>query len=144
MKNCVNSFQKSIIKKNEIIRGEVKLNTDLYPSNMVKFGTNFRLPDYFLNLNIEGRWIDTRRSSEVNSFIFDPVNFRVKRYELDSYLIVDLTLSTQNINLLPGRETGASIKIYNIFNKNFAFPGFKDFDIPGFRRSIVLNLTQHF
>ena len=138
------SFQKSIIEKDHLIRGKIKLNTDIYPSNMVKFGANYRLTDYFLNLNLEGRWIDSRRSSEVNSFIFDPVNFRINRYKLDSYLVIDVTIATQNINLLPGRETGATIKIYNIFDTKFAYPGFKDFDIPGFRRSIVFNLTQYF
>ncbi len=138
------SFQKSIIEKDDLIRGEVKLNTDLYPSNMVKFGTNYRIPDYYLNLNLEGRWIDTRLSSEINSFIFDPVNFRVQRYKLKSYLVIDVTLSTQNISLFSGRETGVTIKSFNVFDKKFAYPGFKDFDIPGFGRSVVLNLTQHF
>ncbi len=138
------TYQKSHIEKMHPVRGKVVLNTALYPSYTFKFGINYKIPSYFLNFNCEGRLTGARLASEFNSYIFDPVDYRTNRYELDSYFLMDLTLSTDNLSIFDKRETTISLKIYNLFDKQYAFPGYKDFDIPGFERTIYINLSQRF
>lgn len=143
--NYVNySYQKSIIEKNHLVRGTIKIDTDLFPNSMMKFGTNYRIPEKNINLNFEGRYIGSRNSSEVNSFIFDPVNFRTNRYKLESYLIVDAVISKINIKLNDNFNTDIMFKINNVFDKLYYYPGFKNFDIPGFERTFLFNLAFHY
>ncbi len=144
------SYQESLVKKQDLIRGEIKIDTDLYPTHMVKFGANYRVPDSFLNLNLEGRFIDSRRASESNTFLYDPVNYRTSRYELGSYFLLDLAVSTYNLKLVQDKETEMSVKVYNILDEEYLYPGFSavpgqnGFDIPGSGRSIVFTISQHF
>ena len=138
------SFQKSVSEKEHPIRGRIRLDTELFPSYMFKFGTNYRITNYHLNLNLEGRFTDSRLSSEINSFIFDPTKFRTERYELGSYFLMDFTISSNSLKLLTDKETTIAIKVYNIFDEEYSYPGFNDFDIPGFERRLIINFTQAF
>ncbi|MFC1650875.1 TonB-dependent receptor plug domain-containing protein [Candidatus Latescibacterota bacterium] len=138
------SYQKSVLEKQHPVRGNVKMATDLYPSNMFKFGTNYKIPEYHLNFNCEGRAIDKRRSSEINSFIYDPVDYRTARYNLDPYVVMDFTVSLNKLKLFRTEETTVLLKIYNIFDADYVYPGFKNFDIPGYERTLALNISQHF
>ncbi|MCP4726743.1 MAG: TonB-dependent receptor [bacterium] len=138
------SYQKSIIEKDHLVRGTVKIKTDLYPSYMLKFGINYKLPEYSLNFNFEGRATSSLYSSEINSFIYDPVNYRLQRYELSSYFLADLTISLYNIKLFNNNESRIFLKIYNLFDEKYSYPGFNNFDIPGFERKFVLKFTYQF
>ncbi|MCP4134947.1 MAG: TonB-dependent receptor [bacterium] len=138
------SFQKSIVKKQNLILGEVKINTDLFPSHMIKFGANYKIPWLFLNLNVEGKYLTSRLSSEQNAQVWDAVNYRTDRYNIDSYFLLDAMISTHGLSFIGDKETEIRLKVYNIFNTSYAYPGFQDFDIPGFERSFVVSLVQQF
>jgi outer membrane receptor for ferrienterochelin and colicins len=138
------SYQKSIIEKEHPVRGAVKLNTELYPACTVKFGVNYALPANYLNINLEGRYTGTRVASELNSFAYDPVNYRTDRYTLDRYMLMDCTLSSTALSILPGSRTMLRFKVSNVFNKKYSYPGFRNFDIPGFERTFWCNVSQLF
>ncbi len=137
------SYQKSVKEIEHLLRGKIKLNTTLFPSYMVKFGSNYKVPEYSLILNLEGSYIDKRIASQPNSFIYDPINYRTEQYELDSYFLLDFAIS-YDLNLFKQDNTEIKFKIYNILDKEYAYPGFRDFDIPGFKRTLNLRIIQHF
>lgn len=143
LSNYVNfSYQKSNISLEDPIKGKLLLDTRLYPSYMVKFGSNYRIPEWLLNLNLEGKYITSRIASDNNIRNNDPAN--LKEYSLNPYFLLDFTLSTDNIRLFADRETKVTFKVSNILDQKYFFPGFKDYDIPGLDRSFMLKLTQQF
>lgn len=136
------SYQNSMLEKYDPILGNLSLDTKLYPKYMLKFGNNWRMPKYFINLNLEGRWIDYRLASNQNTFWHDPI-YRVP-YKLDPYLIFDLTISSFNLHVFDENETNIRLKIRNLFDEAYYYPGFKDFDIPGVDRNFVFEINQAF
>ncbi len=138
------SYQRSIILREDLLKREVQVKTSLYPDFMTKFGVNYKLPDLFLNINLEGKYIGSRKASLANSFIYDPAYFRISGYELDPYMIFDLHVSTSNLKIIDDNVTIFSLGITNILDANYAYPGFKNFDIPGFGRMFVLKISQQF
>ncbi len=137
------SYQKSIIEKEHLIRGMVRLNTALYPPVRVWFGANYRIPQQHLNLSLEGKYTGSRIASQPNSFAYDPVNYRVQGYELDPYFVLNLTLSYY-LTIFKDKETEVKAKICNVFGETYAYPGFRDYDIPGSARTLSISLTQQF
>ena len=115
--------------------------TKLYPPIMVKAGANYGIPKIFLNLNIEGQYIDARTASEQNIFAYDAIY--KEEYFLDPYFLMNFTLSTQNLNLIRSKETVFKFKIYNLLNTKYHYPGFKNFDIPGLNRYFTFTITQN-
>ncbi|MCK5170806.1 MAG: TonB-dependent receptor, partial [Bacteroidales bacterium] len=138
------SYQKSIIEKTDPILQEIRINTPLYPSHILKFGDIIHLPKYFLNINIEGKYISQRIASDQNNFIYDPINYSTNRYKLDSYFIMDLSISSTDLEIFENTKTRFSLKIQNLLDTEFYYPGFDDYDIPGLGRSYYLKFTQYF
>ncbi len=149
------SYQKSKIKraraKNPSIEDEYDVN--LYPSHMVKFGVNQKVPSLFLNIYLEGRYTDARIASDQNAYAADIINWQVNyakflenRYKLDYYFLLDVAVSTNGLSLFDDKETKFMVKIYNALDKEHAFPGFKEnqnFDIPGLGRSYLIQIVQY-
>jgi outer membrane receptor protein involved in Fe transport len=115
--------------------------TKLYPPLMVKTGINYGIPKYFLNMNLEGQYIDSRTASYQNIFAFDPIY--KEEYCLDSYFVMNFTLSTQNLKLIGSKETILKFKISNLLNTIYYYPGFKNFDIPCLNRYFTISITQN-
>lgn len=137
------SYQKSILEKTDPLLLEIKVNTPLYPNHMIKFGDIFHLPKYYLNINLEGKYLSSRIASDQNNFVYDPINYATNRYELDPYFILDLTISTINLKIFENSKTKISLKIENLLNTKYNYPGFSNYDIPGIGRTIYFRFTQY-
>lgn len=138
------SFQKSILEKTDPVLQEIRINTALYPSHMIKFGDILHLPKYYSNINIEGKFISSRIASDQNNFIYDPINYSINRYSLDPYFILDLTISSTSLEIFENSKTKLSFKIQNLLDTKFYYPGFLNYDIPGLGRAFYFRFTQHF
>ena len=137
------SFQQSIIEENTPLRGTVRLKTNLAPNSMFKFGMGYKVPS-ILRLSIDGRYISSRIASQINSFVSNPVNYLTDRYELSPYFIMDFAVSSNELKIFKDNETLIMLKVRNLLNTDYAFPGFKNYDIPGMKRTVELKLTQNF
>lgn len=138
------SYQSTLVKKDNPFWGALELDAELYPTNLIKSGVNYKIPELFLNLNIEGRFIDGRIASQPNNYEYDPVNYYTNRYALDEYFVLDILISTYKLKLIEDNETILKIKINNILDEKYAWPGFDDYDIPGLGRYMVFTLAQRF
>jgi outer membrane receptor for ferrienterochelin and colicins len=134
------SYQKSTKKRVDRLRGEIKDDTHLYPAFTAKFGGDRRLRRLPLTLGAEGRYISPRIASEQNIKNYDPIN--LDNYRLDPYLLLDMVATAQT--LLAGRKTQIQVKIRNLADTRYFFPGFRDFDIPGLGRSFSAGLSYRF
>jgi len=137
------SYQKSILEKTDPLLQEIRVNTSLYPNHMIKFGDIFHLPKYYININLEGKYLSSRIASDQNNFIYDPINYATNRYEIDPYLILDLTISSTNLEIFENSKTKVSLKIQNLLDTQYDYPGFHNYDIPGLGRSIFFRFTQY-
>ncbi|HAN19238.1 MAG: hypothetical protein A2X13_09445 [Bacteroidetes bacterium GWC2_33_15] len=136
------SYQRSIIERTNPLYGLIKVKTALYPEHIFKFGETYAFPKLYTRVHIEGKYISSRKASEQNSFIYDPINYSIHSYNLDPYFLVGVTLESMNLNLFNNKESIISIKMDNLLNSEYNYPGFDDYDIPGLGRSLIFKLTQ--
>jgi iron complex outermembrane receptor protein len=135
------SYQKTTSKtKNPLTGKEAIVDAQVYPTFMLKFGVGYQIPKIHLGAFAEGRFITSRLSSTPNAKVYDSIT--ENPYSLDSYFNLDLSLSTVDLKLVPGRETFLQAKLYNVIGKDYLYPGFRDFDIPSLGRVFLLTLTQ--
>jgi iron complex outermembrane receptor protein len=135
------SYQLSKVRKvDNITYEEILQDSELYPTLMTKFGASYRLPKLHLGLAAEGRFISSRISSDQNSKSHDPIGF--SPYELDPYFLLDLSVSSVGLSLFHGKETFLQAKVYNLTNQDYAFPGFKDYDVPALGTTFMFTLSQ--
>ncbi|MCK5028669.1 MAG: TonB-dependent receptor [Bacteroidales bacterium] len=137
------SYEKSILEKSDPILEKIRIKTALYPSHMIKFGNILHLPQYFINLNIEGKYISPRTASDQNNFIYDPINYAINRYELDPYFILDFTISSTDLELIKNSKTRLSFRVKNLLGTEYYYPGFSNYDIPGLGRAFYFMFTQY-
>jgi outer membrane receptor for ferrienterochelin and colicin len=141
------SFQESTLTKKDpslVDDSITSVSTTLYPKHMFKWGTNYRIPSIFINLNIQGRHIGSRTASQLNNFVYSNTDYLNNRYTLPAYTLLDTSISTVGLRPLGAKETALSLKVYNVFDTSYAYPGFRDFDIPGFSRTFVVTIAQEF
>lgn len=138
------SFQKTLVERKNLIQEIVEVDAELFPDVMVKGGANYALTALKLNINTEVRFTGRRIASQQNSYALNPISFRTERYSLSPYALVDFAVSTQDLKLFSKNETIFKLKVYNCLNQSFAYPGFKDYDIPGEKRMFYLNIIQKF
>lgn len=136
------SYERSILEKNDPLLDQIRVKTALYPSHMIKFGNVITFPKLYSKINIEGKYISTRIASDQNNFIYDPIAYAVNRYELDPYFIFDIMISSADLEIIKGSKTRFSLKIKNVLNTEYQYPGFKDYDIPGLGRTFYFKFTQ--
>ena len=136
------SYERSILEKTDPLLEEIRIKTALYPNHMIKFGNILHLHKYYSNINIEGKFISSRIASDQNNFIYDPINYTINRYELDPYFILDVMITSTDLNLLENSKTRISIRIQNLLNTKYYYPGFKNYDIPGLGRTFYFKFTQ--
>ncbi|MBU8893465.1 MAG: TonB-dependent receptor [Bacteroidales bacterium] len=136
------SYERSILEKTDPLLEEIRIKTALYPNHMIKFGNILHLHKYYSNINIEGKFISSRIDSDQNNFIYDPINYTINRYELDPYFILDVMITSTDLELLENSKTRISIRIQNLLNTKYYYPGFKNYDIPGLGRTFYFKFTQ--
>jgi outer membrane receptor for ferrienterochelin and colicins len=137
------SYEKSILEKYDPVLETIRIKTALYPNHMIKFGNILHLPKYFLNLNIEGKYISPRIASDQNNFIYDPINYAINRYALDPYFLLDFTISSTDLEIIKESKTRLSLRIKNILDTEYYYPGFDNYDIPGLGRAFYFMFTQY-
>jgi len=140
------SLQKSELTKEnpDEIDVFVTVPTSLYPVHMFKFGANYSCLPLYLSFNVEGKYLGGRIASQFNNFYYSSTDYLTERYSLDSYFLLDASISTLGLTPFGKNETSLSVKAYNLFDTRYAFPGSKGFDIPGFGRTIYITLKQEF
>ncbi len=136
------SYQRSILEKTDPLLQDIQIKTSLYPTHIFKFGDVYHIKKFYTNINIEAKYISSRIASNQNNFIYDPIYYTTNRYELDSYFIVDLTISSTNLKIFEKGETKLSFRIQNLLDTEFYYPGFSDFDIPGLGRTYYFSIIQ--
>lgn len=137
------SYQKSILEKTDPLLEKIRINTPLYPNHMLKFGDIYYVHKYFVNINLEGKFISSRIASDQNNFIYDPINYTTNRYELDPYFLIDLTISSTNLQIFNQGKTKICLKIQNLLDTDHCYPGFYNYDIPGLGRTFYFRFTQY-
>ncbi len=138
------SYQRSLEEKEELRYGITRLRTSLYPEWMCKFGSTYSFPEINSQIQVDGMYIGKRLGSIQNSFVYDPVNYRINPYELPAYLIFNIGISAHFPKFFGDHKSKIDLKVNNVLNSNYVFPGFRDFDIPGFNRSVRFSLIHNF
>ncbi|MBT4101569.1 MAG: TonB-dependent receptor, partial [Gemmatimonadetes bacterium] len=133
------SYQRSIERRVDRLRGVLEGDTNLYPTTTIKFGGSRQLLRWPAELSLAGMYIGERIASEQNIKNHDPIN--LEEYTLDDYLVFDLTLSSRILSV--GRGARLKWKIGNVLDQEHYYPGFRDFDIPGLGRRLSVSLTYH-
>jgi len=121
--------------------------TDLYPDIMLKTGMDYSFYKPNLSIYIEGRYIGRRFASIQNTMNYDPIAFLTeeeKTYSLPKHIVVDLAVSSYALKFIENKKTFIGLKIYNILNTKYYYPGHLDFDIPGLGRYFDIKVTQYF
>ncbi|MBN1755401.1 TonB-dependent receptor [bacterium] len=110
-----------------------------YPNVTSNTVINYAVPQLFLNLNLEHRYVGSRYSSQQNVALNGGLF-----YEVPAYQVFNFTISTVGINWIPLGETILSLSIKNFTDVEYVEPGYSGIDIPGSPRSLVLKLTKEF
>jgi hypothetical protein len=120
----------------------VDVATEAYPHHLVKFGGSVDFPEWFVRTTLLGRWVGARVGSLDNNALVSGRDFLTERYSLDPYALVDIAVSTLGLHIFPKRETRVTGRVRNVFDTDYAFPGYGHIDIPGFERSFEIALRQ--
>ncbi|MGE0090374.1 MAG: TonB-dependent receptor plug domain-containing protein [Bacteroidales bacterium] len=136
------SYQKSLNERYNPLLGDIRVKTNIYPQHMIKAGETYKIPKIHLLIHLDGKFISSRKASEQNSYVYDPINYAINSYSLDPYFIFDLNIQSTDIRLFTDKESILSLKIENLLNHKYYYPGFSDFDIPGLGRSVIAKITQ--
>lgn len=97
------------------------------PPWIARAGAMFKVPsppDFPLELGAEGMWVGPRRASDT-SIVEHGASF-----ELPSYFMLDATLATRELYLIPGHETRIALRGKNLLVARGPDPGFSGFEYP--------------
>ncbi len=117
--------------------------TSLVPKNTSNLGINYLFFNK-LNLNLETHYVGEIISPKEAS----GTQIAIPDYSLDSYIIHNLTISTQGLKLFSKNETVFSCNLKNISNEKYSYPGYGTddlrIDIPCLGRTFLFTATQYF
>ncbi len=139
------SYQSSSFEKRNTLSIDaetVDVETPAYADHLLKFGGSVDFPDLFARASFTGRWVGRRLGTLDNNSRVNGRDFLVERYSLDPYLLVDVAVSTLGIRWFGYRETRFMAKVRNLFNTEYVFPFYGQFDVPGFTRTIEISVRQ--
>ena len=107
-------------------------------------GRQLQVPDAYLQAN-------SRRATSELAWAASPtrdhhgvLGASTERYRLDPYVLLDLYVSSLDVELWQGHETRLGAKVTNLLDSTYAYPGYGGFDIPGFARSFMMTVSQQF
>ncbi|HEY3495393.1 MAG TPA: TonB-dependent receptor [Polyangiaceae bacterium] len=98
-----------------------------YPPWIARGGLMFAVPSaprVPLQLGAEGMYVGPRRSADASSLA------RGEQFTLPSYFLLDVSLSTREVYLVPGHETRFALRSKNLLNTRGPDPGFSGFEYP--------------
>jgi len=122
---------------------KVVFEMNLYPKHMIKFGITRNFDRFVKYISLEGSYFSKRRGSESNFLILDAKNPFVS-YKLDDYFLAVLFLRTEDIQIKELLNMNMYVKIRNLLNSEFYYPGFDGYDIGGFSRYFEFGLNFTF
>jgi iron complex outermembrane receptor protein len=135
------TWQKSAESRSDPLLGRFEVPTRLFPALMMKSGLHLPVPLPAGLLYGEARYVGSRIASDQNIKAHDPVNRR--EYRLSAYLLLDAALGCQ-LRWLRQQPTALQLRVTNLLDTRFAYPGFGGFDIPGEPRTFHLQISQRF
>lgn len=112
----------------------------LYPRGLGTIGADVHLPKIYLHGNTQVRIVGPRGASQSNIYLNND-----KYYELPTYAVWDLTLSSTDVRLFGGEsETRLLFSARNLLGQTSADPGAGGIDLPRLGRSFFIELRQSF
>ena len=112
----------------------------LFPRGMGLIGLDIHVPQIYLHANTQVRIIGPRGASQSNTYINND-----RFYELPTYALWDLTLSSVGLRLFGGdSETRVLVSGRNLLGETAPDPGAGGFDLPRLGRSFLVEIRQIF
>ncbi len=138
------SYQHAMVEKRTPLLGEIRVATDLYPQHQIKLKELYEWETFKSTFLLEGIYVARRIASETNNFYYNTIGYNTNRYSLDPYIKINLAFTNKSLELIPNKPTYLSLKVKNLLNTRYAYPGFVGFDIPGLGRSFYFVFQQYF
>ncbi|MFO7940210.1 MAG: TonB-dependent receptor [Bacteroidales bacterium] len=138
------SYQHAMVEKTTPLWGQIRVATDLYPRHQIKLKELYEWKRYQSTFLLEGLYISERIASETNNFHYNSIGYNINRYSLDPYIKLNFTFTNKSLELIPQKPTYISLKIKNLLDSQYAYPGYVGYDIPGLGRSFYLVFQQYF
>jgi outer membrane receptor for ferrienterochelin and colicins len=111
----------------------------VYPEHIARGGVTVAVPsptDFPVDLGIEGMWVGRRRAADTS------IVERGEDFYFPSYFMLDASLSTRELYLVPGHETFISLRGKNLLVARGPDPGFAGFEYPLKPAQIFLELEH--
>jgi len=130
------SYQKTNEDNEALTDDEKKVGQ--YP--VLQFYTAIDYDLSFLRTALEFQFIGKVKGSE------DNIKQNLQEiYDLNSYQLLNLTLSSKKIALFSSaHKTLFRLRVTNILGTDYIVPGYKGFDIPGEKRNLFFTIQQNF
>jgi outer membrane receptor for ferrienterochelin and colicins len=113
-----------------------------YPDFLINLGLNFSFPESHLNLNVEAHIIGNSPASIHNNQLYNALNLN-DSYELDPYVIFNITVSTIGLKFINEKETVFSLSFKGVPG-GYVQPGTGGIDIPASGVQAHFSLSQQF
>ncbi len=117
---------------------EDRRDGEIYPEQSANLGISYRVPRWQANISFDARWVDERPASTQN--VLDANQF----YFLDDYVDSTLTITTTAFSFVEGKRGLLRIQAKNLFDDNYANPGFGGIEFPSLGRQILIGFEQRF
>jgi outer membrane receptor for ferrienterochelin and colicins len=107
--------------------GLIGTDNVVYPPWIARAGVSFALPsvpDVPLELGAQAMWVAPRRAADTS------ILERGGAFSLPSYLLVEASLATRELYLVPGHESRVALRARNLFAERGPDPGFSGFEYP--------------
>jgi len=99
----------------------------VYPPWIARAGAMFAvpsLPNVPLEMGAEGTWVGPRRAADAS------IVEHGSSFDLPAYFVLDVTLATRELYLIPGHETRIALRGKNLLVARGPDPGFSGFEYP--------------
>ena len=139
------SLQASTYPKQDLLSlglDTVQVQTDAYPTHLLKAGLTWTERAWHLRGNAEGRYVGARLGNLDNNSLLHPIDHLETRYALPAYALLDVSVSSVGLEFWKGHESVLLAKVRNLADARYTFPGTNAFDIPGFERSFSFSVQQ--
>jgi outer membrane receptor for ferrienterochelin and colicins len=111
----------------------------VYPPWIARAGVSFAvpsIPDVPLELAAQAKFVARRRAADTS------ILERGGDFSLPSYFMLDASLATREVYLVPGHESRFAVRIRNLFAERGPDPGFSGFEYPLGAREIFLEIEH--
>ncbi|HYQ17806.1 MAG TPA: TonB-dependent receptor, partial [Polyangiaceae bacterium] len=112
-----------------------------YPPWIARGGVTFAVPSpprVPLQLGAEGMWVGPRRAADTS------IVERGEPFSLPAYFMLDMSLATRELYLIPGQETRFALRSRNLLLTRAADPGFAGFEYPLAPAEIFLEVAHQY